>query len=69
MITNKDVFNALKTLQVFCGDNDNCENCPFEKEDAGCIFHDMVEEGRYVGETYAPAFWDVEAYCRSLLNN
>lgn len=68
MITNEDVFNALKTLQVFCNDNKYCENCPFEKN-AGCFFHDMIQEAARINGTYAPAVWDVERYCRPLLDN
>lgn len=63
MITNMDVFNALKTLEVFCADHYNCEGCPLGDEvKMECAFHEMVTSAHYEGgDSYAPCFWNVES--------
>lgn len=57
MITNTDVFHALKTLQIFCRDQISCKDCPLshhEKDDL-CYFEGW---GTFEG---IPTFWDVES--------
>lgn len=60
MITNTDVFHALKTLQVFCADHEEtCSNCPLD--DGGeCFFEKLPIEFGDWGHLM-PSAWDVES--------
>lgn len=61
MITNTDVFHALKTLEVFCSSREGCLNCVFEYAKGECALCEAVQEGFECGSSYAPCFWDVES--------
>ena len=68
MITNEDALNAMKTLEVFCADHEDCEDCPLSNRFYGCIFQQMVIDANDANCSYAPAFWDIEGYCRQFLD-
>ena len=58
MITNADVFHALKTLQVFCADHEGCAGCPLNLgTDVDCAFSVMRENSW----CDLPAHWNVES--------
>ena len=68
MITNTDVFNALKTLEVFCESQEECRKCFLGNTKGECALCDAVQEGFECGSSYAPCFWDVESL-RPLLDS
>lgn len=64
MITNADVFHALKTLEVFCDSHYNCSGkckCPLNNGYDECIIHSMIIQGEITAGAYIPVFWDVES--------
>jgi hypothetical protein len=52
MITNTDVFNALKIIKAFCDSISECEKCPLENK----RFCDLN-----FGTYQPPSDWDVES--------
>lgn len=69
MITNADVFHALKTLEVFCDSHYNCKGCPLGDEvKMECTLHEKIAKAYLENDqSYAPCFWDVESL-RSILD-
>ena len=56
MITNVDVFNALKTLQAFCAEG--CADCPFDINNGEDCAFDLMRENVWCD---LPAHWDIES--------
>lgn len=63
MITNTDVFNALKTLEMFCASFDYCKGCPFTDEECmECALQEKFSFNYGKGSgCCAPCCWNVES--------